>query len=68
MIWLLYQRSKERVLKSIQRTTKWAEESLSLSQKIIKQEGLYRISKYICPLFQGGVDKEFRKISALELV
>ncbi len=57
--------TKERVALSIKRTTKWAQEAIDyhLAQK---EKGI-GIKQNIFAIIQGGVDKEFRKISANEL-
>ena len=57
--------SKERVALSIKRTTAWAKEAIEyhISQK---EKGV-GVNQNIFAIIQGGVDKEFRKISANEL-
>ncbi len=53
--------TKERIKKSIERTTNWAYRSLVHHVKKGKKNNLFAI-------VQGGVDKEFRRISATSLV
>ncbi|NPA11716.1 MAG: tRNA guanosine(34) transglycosylase Tgt [Epsilonproteobacteria bacterium] len=53
--------TKERIKKSIQRTTQWAKRSLIHHVKKGKKNNLFAI-------IQGGTDFEMRKISALSLV
>ncbi|WP_457561023.1 tRNA guanosine(34) transglycosylase Tgt [Caminibacter sp.] len=53
--------TKERIKKSIERTTQWAYRSLVHHVKKGKKNNLFAI-------IQGGIDKEFRKISAESLV
>ncbi len=53
--------TKERIKKSIDRTTSWAYRSLVHHIKKGKKNNLFAI-------VQGGIDKEFRKISAESLV
>ena len=53
--------TKERIKKSIERTTEWAYRSLVHHIKKGKKNNLFAI-------VQGGTDKEFRKISAKSLV
>lgn len=57
--------TNERIIKSIQRTTKWAKEAISyhLEQK---SKGI-GVKQNIFAIIQGGTSKEFRKISAEEL-
>lgn len=57
--------TNERIIKSIQRTTKWAREAISyhLEQK---SKGI-GVKQNIFAIIQGGTSKEFRKISAEEL-
>ncbi len=56
---------KQRVALSIKRTTNWAKEAIEyhMSQK---EKGV-GVAQNIFAIIQGGVDKEFRKISASEL-
>jgi len=57
--------TKERLLESIKRTTKWAKDSINYHKKNqLKGKGL---NNNIFAIIQGGVDKEFRRISATEL-
>ena len=53
--------TKERIKKSIERTTEWAYRSLVHHVKKGKKNNLFAI-------VQGGIDKEFRKLSAESLV
>ena len=57
--------TKERVKASIERTTKWAKESIAYHRENQKK-GLAK-SQNIFAIIQGGTDFEFRKISATEL-
>jgi len=57
--------TKERLLSSIKRTTKWAKESIEY-HRANQQRGI-GINQNIFAIIQGGIDKEFRKISANEL-
>ena len=57
--------SKDRLLNSIKRTTKWAKESIKYHRSN-QQKGI-GLNNNIFAIIQGGVDKEFRKISATEL-
>ena len=57
--------TKERVKESIKRTTRWAKTSIEYHRK--KQEEGIGVNQNIFAIIQGGVDKEFRKISANEL-
>jgi len=57
--------TKERIKESITRTTKWAKESL-IYHKESQKKGI-GLNQNIFAIIQGGVDKEFRKISATEL-
>jgi len=57
--------TKERIFNSIQRTTKWAQESIKYHKKNqLEGRGL---NQNIFAIIQGGTDKEFRKISTNEL-
>ncbi len=58
--------TKERVAASIKRTTKWAKESIKY-HKAQQKKGI-GTTQNIFAIIQGGVDKEFRKESALSLV
>jgi queuine tRNA-ribosyltransferase len=57
--------TKERIQKSIERTTKWAKEAIEyhMSQK---EKGI-GVNQNIFAIIQGGTDKEFRKMSAEQL-
>lgn len=57
--------TKERVSKSIQRTTQWARESIEY-HRANQQKGI-GLGQNIFAIIQGGTDKEFRKSSANEL-
>ncbi len=57
--------TKERLLNSIKRTTKWAKESISYHKE--QQLRGIGVNQNIFAIIQGGIDKEFRKISATEL-
>ena len=57
--------SDERIRLSIDRTTKWAKEAIEYHNKQ-KQNGI-GIEQNIFAIIQGGINKEFRKISATEL-
>lgn len=57
--------TKERVSKSIQRTTQWARESIEY-HRVNQQKGI-GLGQNIFAIIQGGTDKEFRKSSANEL-
>jgi len=57
--------TKERLVDSIKRTTQWAKESIFYHRENqAKGKGL---NNNIFAIIQGGVDKEFRKISANDL-
>ena len=56
---------KRRIELSINRTTKWAEESI-LYHKDMQQKGI-GVHQNIFAIVQGGIDKEFREKSAKEL-
>jgi len=58
--------TKERLKLSVKRTTKWAKESIEYHKKM-HQKGI-GIEQNIFAIIQGGIDFEFRKISATELV
>ncbi len=58
--------TKERLKTSIERTTKWAEESLKYH--IQNQENGIGRGQNIFAIIQGGTDREFRKISATQLI
>jgi queuine tRNA-ribosyltransferase len=57
--------TKARIKDSIAKTTKWAQESIAY-HKTQQSKGV-GLSQNIFAIIQGGVDKEFRKISANEL-
>jgi len=57
--------TKERILSSIKRTTKWAERSIKYHQDM-HNRGI-GLNNNIFAIIQGGVDFEFRKKSANEL-
>ncbi len=57
--------TKERILSSIQRTTRWAKESIQYHKQ--NQAAGRGLEQNIFAIIQGGTDKEFRKISANEL-
>jgi len=57
--------TKERIKDSIKRTTKWAKESIEYHRK--NQKKGIGVSQNIFAIIQGGIDREFRKISANEL-
>lgn len=57
--------TKERILESIQRTTKWAKQSIDYHNK---QKQKREVKNKIFAIMQGGTDYEMRKRSAEELV
>ncbi|RXJ95068.1 tRNA guanosine(34) transglycosylase Tgt [Malaciobacter molluscorum] len=57
--------TKERIKKSIERTTKWAKEAITYHKQ--QQEKGIGINQNIFAIVQGGTDKEFRKMSAEQL-
>ena len=57
--------TKERLKLSVERTTKWAVESINYHKKM--QEKGIGVDQNIFAIIQGGVDFEFRKISATQL-
>ena len=57
--------TKERVAKSIERTTQWAKESIKYHKS--KQERGIGVEQNIFAIIQGGTDKEFRRASATQL-
>ena len=57
--------TQERIAASIDRTTRWAEESIEYFRD--KQEDGIGIDQNIFAIIQGGTDKAFRKKSAKEL-
>lgn len=57
--------TKERIKKSIERTTKWAQEAITYHKQ--QQEKGIGVNQNIFAIIQGGTDKEFRKMSAQQL-
>ncbi len=57
--------TKERIALSIERTTKWAKESIEY-HRAMQAKGVGR-DQNIFAIVQGGIDKEFREKSAKEL-
>ncbi len=57
--------TKERLKISVERTTKWAKESIEYHKKM-QEKGIGN-EQNIFAIIQGGVDFEYRKISATEL-
>ena len=57
--------TKERLKISVERTSRWAEESIKYHRQ--KQLDGVGIDQNIFAIIQGGIDKEFRKISAKSL-
>ena len=57
--------TKQRVAQSIDRTTRWAKRSIEY-HKMMQSKGV-GVNQNIFAIIQGGIDKEFRKISANEL-
>ncbi|TLP38396.1 tRNA guanosine(34) transglycosylase Tgt [Arcobacter arenosus] len=57
--------TKERIQKSIERTTKWAKEAIEYHKS--QQEKGIGVNQNIFAIIQGGTDKEFRKMSAEQL-
>ncbi len=57
--------TKERIKKSIERTTKWAKEAIEY-HKSQQAKGI-GVNQNIFAIIQGGTDKEFRKMSAEQL-
>ncbi|WP_404318933.1 tRNA guanosine(34) transglycosylase Tgt [Malaciobacter canalis] len=57
--------TKERIKKSIERTTKWAKEAITYHKQ--QQEKGIGVNQNIFAIIQGGTDKEFRKMSAQQL-
>jgi queuine tRNA-ribosyltransferase len=57
--------TKKRLALSIDRTSRWAEESITYHR--LKQSQGIGIDQNIFAIIQGGIDKEFRKISAESL-
>lgn len=56
--------TKERLKISVERTTKWAKESIDYHKKMKNRE---KNNQSIFAIIQGGIDFEFRKISATSL-
>jgi queuine tRNA-ribosyltransferase len=56
---------RERIKLSIERTTKWAKESIEYFRK--RQSEGVGCNQNIFAIIQGGIDKEFRKLSATQL-
>jgi len=57
--------TKERIKKSIERTTKWAQEAITYHKE--QQAKGIGVDQNIFAIIQGGTDKEFRKMSAEQL-
>ncbi len=57
--------TKERLKSSILRTTQWAKESITYHNQM-KQKGV-GIDQNLFAIVQGGIDKNFRKLSATQL-
>lgn len=57
--------TRDRIKKSIERTTKWAKEAIEY-HKEQKQKGI-GVNQNIFAIIQGGTDKEFRQLSATQL-
>jgi len=57
--------TKDRIKKSVIRTTKWAKESINY-HKISQSRGI-ATKQNIFAIIQGGIDREFRRVSAIEL-
>jgi len=57
--------TKQRIKDSITKTTRWAKESIEYHKQ--KQSQGVGLNQNIFAIIQGGIDKEFRKISAQEL-
>ena len=57
--------TKERIAKSIERTTRWANRSIRYHR--LKQSEGVGVNQNIFAIIQGGTDREFRKKSANEL-
>ena len=57
--------TKERLKLSVERTTKWAKESIEYHKKM--QEQGIGVDQNIFAIIQGGIDPQFRRISATEL-
>jgi len=57
--------SNERIKKSIERTTKWAQEAISYHME--QKSKAIGVHQNIFAIIQGGTSKEFRKLSATQL-
>lgn len=57
--------TKERIKLSIERTTKWAQEAIKYHKE--QQAKGIGLEQNIFAIIQGGIDKEFRKLSAEQL-
>ncbi|WP_321312618.1 tRNA guanosine(34) transglycosylase Tgt [Halarcobacter sp.] len=57
--------TKERIKKSIERTTKWAKEAITYHKE--QQSRGIGVNQNIFAIIQGGTDKEFRQLSAEQL-
>jgi len=57
--------TKERIALSIDRTTSWAKEAINYHKE--QQKKGIGLGQNIFAIIQGGIDKEFRKISATQL-
>ena len=57
--------TKERIKKSIERTTDWAKKAITYHKS--QQEKGIGLNQNIFAIIQGGTDKEFRKLSAEQL-
>jgi|TARA_R110002033_G_scaffold9971_1_gene32640 queuine tRNA-ribosyltransferase len=57
--------TKERIKKSIERTTHWAKKAITYHKS--QQEKGIGVNQNIFAIIQGGTDKEFRKLSAEQL-
>lgn len=57
--------TRERINKSIERTTAWAKEAITYHKS--QQEKGIGVDQNIFAIIQGGTDKEFREISAKQL-
>lgn len=57
--------TKERIKKSIERTTKWAKEAITYHKE--QQAKGIGVNQNIFAIIQGGTDKEFRQMSAQQL-
>jgi queuine tRNA-ribosyltransferase len=57
--------TKERIKLSIERTTKWAKDAITYHKE--QQNKGIGVDQNIFAIIQGGIDKEFRKMSATQL-